>query len=86
MKKYLVTTPEGDNWTYDDYDSAARAQYIFGGTIKRYTVEDEFRICPVCGKEYSSPPALSRKDNTTEICTDCGLKEAFDEFFGGLEK
>ena len=29
------------------------------------------RICPICGKIYYEPSALSRTDNKTEICTDC---------------
>ena len=35
-----------------------------------------FKKCPVCGKMYCEPPALSRKDNKTEICPDCGTLEA----------
>lgn len=35
-------------------------------------------ICPVCGKEYTERPALSRKDNKTFICPDCGLREALE--------
>lgn len=38
------------------------------------------RICPVCNKAYSEEPALSRKDNKTEICSMCGLTEAFEHF------
>lgn len=34
--------------------------------------------CPLCGKEYTAPPALSRKDNETEICPDCGTLEALE--------
>ena len=34
------------------------------------------RICPVCGMEYHEAPALSRIDNTTLICPDCGVREA----------
>lgn len=34
------------------------------------------RICPKCGKEYDGYPALSRTDNKTEICPDCGTREA----------
>ena len=34
------------------------------------------RICPVCGREYREPPALSRLDSTTLICPDCGVREA----------
>lgn len=33
-------------------------------------------ICPSCNKEYDDTPAISRKDNKTEICPTCGTKEA----------
>ena len=36
------------------------------------------RICPICGKEYTEHPALSRKDNSTLICPDCGTREALE--------
>ena len=36
------------------------------------------RKCPICGKEYKEPPAISRKDNETEICPDCGTLEALE--------
>ena len=32
--------------------------------------------CPRCGKIYSGPSALSRSDNTTEICPACWMAEA----------
>ena len=38
------------------------------------------RICPVCNKEYDDYPALSRKDNETEICPECGVVEALEDF------
>lgn len=34
------------------------------------------RICPKCGKTYTERPALSREDNETLICFDCGTREA----------
>lgn len=34
------------------------------------------RKCPRCGKSYAAPPALSRTDNETLICPDCGTREA----------
>ncbi len=36
------------------------------------------RICPICGREYSERPALSRRDNQTEICPECGMMEAIE--------
>ena len=33
-------------------------------------------ICPRCGKPYYEPPALSREDNETLICPDCGTRQA----------
>lgn len=34
------------------------------------------RTCPICHREYKARPALSRIDNTTEICSECGTREA----------
>jgi hypothetical protein len=36
------------------------------------------RICPICNKEYTEYPALSRIDNTTEICPECGQRQALE--------
>lgn len=40
-------------------------------------------ICPKCGKEYTGAPALSRLDNTTLVCPDCGTREALESI--GME-
>ena len=42
------------------------------------------RTCPVCGREYLEVPALSRVDNATLICPDCGVREALNSI--GVEK
>ncbi len=34
------------------------------------------RTCPRCDREYVDCPALSRRDNATDICPDCGVEEA----------
>lgn len=34
------------------------------------------KICPRCGHAYYEPPAISRTDNQTLICPDCGTREA----------
>lgn len=41
------------------------------GKISKY-------ICPRCGKAYHESPALSRKDNQTLICPDCGTREVLE--------
>ena len=35
--------------------------------------------CPRCGKEVKRLLALSRADNKTMICDECGTKEALDD-------
>ena len=35
-------------------------------------------VCPRCGKEYTGRPAISRTDNQTPICPDCGTREALE--------
>lgn len=42
--------------------------------------------CPKCGKQYDEEPAVSRTDNKTKICPDCGMKEALDEFIRSQKK
>ena len=42
------------------------------------TEERITRTCPICGKEYSEHPALSRVDGVTLICPDCGTREALE--------
>lgn len=44
------------------------------------------RICPSCGDEYDEFPALSRKDNLTEICHRCGVLEAVDAFLESVKR
>lgn len=39
------------------------------------------RICPKCGRKYDEMPAISRDDNATEICPECGMNEALKAFF-----
>ena len=38
--------------------------------------EQAGRVCPICGRRYTERPALSRADNTTDICPDGGMMEA----------
>ena len=38
----------------------------------------ELRTCPLCGAQYGGYPALSRKYPNTQICQDCGTREALE--------
>jgi len=40
--------------------------------------------CPRCGDISKIPPALSRTDNKTRICSDCGRFEALEQFVNAL--
>lgn len=35
-----------------------------------------YNVCPICKHEYDGYPSLSRMDNKTTICSECGMKEA----------
>jgi predicted RNA-binding Zn-ribbon protein involved in translation (DUF1610 family) len=39
------------------------------------------KTCPLCGATFEGLGALSRKDNATEICSDCGTNEAMEDMF-----
>ena len=40
--------------------------------------QEKNAVCPKCGKAYKGYPAISRTDNRTEICPECGTREALD--------
>lgn len=42
------------------------------------TTAIRIKVCPKCGGSYTEPPALSRKDSFTQICPDCGTREALE--------
>ena len=44
------------------------------------------KVCPSCGREYFGPSALSRYDNSTEICPECGLFEALNDYVKSVKK
>lgn len=42
------------------------------------TNDNLIKICPRCGKSYKGHPAISRADNLTPICHECGTREALE--------
>lgn len=55
-----------------NWDNGSGLSVAYGEDVVR-------RVCPECGKPLTSHPALSRRDNKTEICSDCGTREALAE-------
>ena len=39
-----------------------------------------YDVCPRCDSAITTFPALSRKDNKTDICSDCGTAEAMEDY------
>ena len=35
-------------------------------------------VCLRCGQAYHGRPAVSRADNKTRLCPDCGIREALE--------
>ena len=52
--------------------------------MKEKTTEQ--RTCPKCGRRYTERPALSRIDNNTMICPDCGTREALESMGISIEE
>lgn len=89
FQKFLNVTFEGS-----DYQARYCSEVIEGarwfsenelGEAKELCQElnNEFKIypvCPRCNHEYEEPPAISRKDNKTKICSKCGTNEALHAF------
>ena len=50
----------------------------------REVIVETKKICPKCGKEYKGYPAISREDNATPICPQCGTRESLESL--GISK
>ena len=87
-----MSTLKGDNIIHlsssvdyaKKYDLAEDAQIDLEKLAKN--VFKIYPICPVCGKDYDGHPAISRKDNKSEICSNCGVGEAFMDFIEHQDK
>ena len=52
--------------------------------INAYTIkhlsDGAMKLCPKCEGIYTDYPSLSRRDNETYICNECGMKEAMADY------
>ena len=53
------------------WDNGSGLNVVYGEDVVR-----KVDICPLCGRPYHGIPALSREDNKTLICPDCGTRQA----------
>ena len=47
--------------------------------MRLWFLKPKKRACPKCRKLYTEYPSLSRQDNKTEICYECGTREALED-------
>ena len=41
---------------------------------------EKIQACPRCNRAITTFPALSRRDNKTDICSDCGTAEGLEDY------
>ena len=63
---------------YDDIDLLRDDLDLLHESVTRKILE--IQRCPKCGREFTEYPALSREDNETEICPECGIAEAVEAY------
>lgn len=63
---------------YDDLDALREELETLPKTLTYKILE--LQRCPKCKKEFTEHPALSREDNETEICPECGVREAVEAY------
>jgi len=54
--------------------------------MEKKTITKMSHVCPRCGAKYTATPALSRSDNKTLLCPDCGTREALESLGLGLDE
>lgn len=67
-----------DTNCYDDMDLLHDDLGLLHESVMRKILEIQRR--PKCGKEFTEYPALFRADNKTEICSECGVREAVEVY------
>lgn len=65
--------PQADLTNYDVPGQMTIEDFLGGNGYERNEEMSK------CGKTYNDRPALSKKDNKTEICPECGTMQALDD-------
>ena len=95
-KGYYQETQEGEFYGYDlvklctHIDEATLFSSIEEiekvATMLNDPILKIYPVCPICGEDYDGYPAISRKDNKSKICPNCGIGEAFMDFIKHQKK
>jgi len=64
-------------WVVDD-DTPVAIDHPAASSAADNHTDGGPHLCPYCNRSYSSPPALSRLDNSTLCCPRCGSREALE--------
>lgn len=67
-----------ENMLYDGYSIKKATYDTLVNEVELLLSDIPYDECPLCGNSIGKYPALSRKDNKTRICSDCGTKEALE--------
>ena len=78
-ERWTASSPDYPGWSCSGKDSSGCAD-IAAKDLEKWS---QMRTCPVCGRRYSAPPAVSRK-NGSDICPVCGAAESI--FFLDVEE
>ena len=81
---YNITIPENPNVSAHCEDAADIMPTAAAKEQDEQNRHEKTAGCPKCGKTYTGYPAMSRADNKTEICPECGTREALDA--AGVDK
>ena len=72
--KWFVAAKSPNTWGEWEYGDT----YVNDILIEAHAYQ--VRECPTCKDWYKDYPALSRRDNKTEICPQCGTDEAMEDY------
>lgn len=88
QREAVMTTSPGENaeeLIWENFIDKINRGRVAADMFCLYRKRTNDYKCPVCGASVpDGTEALSRRDNKTEICSDCGLREAFDDLAGRL--
>lgn len=69
-----------ENMLYDEYKVEKITYDALVNEVELLLSDIPYDECPICGNSIGKYPAISRKDNKTRICSNCGTNEALTAF------